>query len=200
MKIIIPAAGYATRLGELTKNKPKHLLEVGGVPLINHLIKGIKNLPIDEVFLVTNHKFYEQFVSWRTSLRTKLKIHILNDNTFSNDDRLGTVGDIHFTIEESSIDDDILVIAGDNLYWEKGKNYYLNSLYNAFYKLKREAGIIGLFNVKSLEIAKHMNQMTFANDFVPSPSQMSRILAMREKDPHPTTTLIAVLIASRARC
>ena len=199
MKIVIPAAGYATRLGELTEDIPKHLLEIGGKPMINYLISGIEKLSINEVFLVTNAKFYNQFLAWRDSLDTSLNIEIINDNTVSNKDRLGTVGDIHFAIKEAGIDDDILIIAGDNLYFENGIGYNLRPFLHSFSKLEGMAGVIGLFDVKSLEIAKQMNQMTFALGEVPMANEEVQILSMVEKDPNPKSTLIAVMIEAYPR-
>ena len=59
MKVIILAAGYATRLYPLTKDKPKPLLEVGGRPIVDHIIKNIEKIDdVDEIFIVTNDKFY----------------------------------------------------------------------------------------------------------------------------------------------
>tara|TARA_Y100000034_G_scaffold129472_1_gene186004 strand:+ start:140 stop:868 length:729 start_codon:yes stop_codon:yes gene_type:complete len=111
------AAGYATRLGELTKNKSKPLLEVANKPIVQHIADKVQQIPdIDEIFVVTNNKFYQDFLDWKNSYESSLKITIVNDNTVSNDDRLGAVGDIHFVIENMKVRDDLLVIAGDNLF------------------------------------------------------------------------------------
>lgn len=194
MMVIVPAAGYATRLGELTKEKPKHLLEVGGIPIINHVIRGIETLPVSDVFLVTNDRFYSQFMSWKKNLDTALNINILNDGTRSNEDRLGTVGDIWYALRECGIKDDLFIIAGDNLYHKKGVGYDLKPLWDAFEELGRSAGVVGLYDVKSLAIARQMNQITFADDREPLIEEKSLITRIVEKAPNPTSTLIAVMI------
>src|SRR3989344_4209540 len=125
MKALILAAGYATRLWPLTKNTPKPLLEIKGRPMIEHIMGHILELKeIDSVFVVTNSKFHLAFEQWAESFNSKVKIKIIDDLTASNDDRLGAVGDMHYAILEEKIDDDLLVIAGDNLFEYRLKDFY----------------------------------------------------------------------------
>ena len=113
MKCLILAAGYATRLYPLTENFPKPLLEVAGKPILDWLIDDMeRDGRIDEYFVVTNHKFAAIFENWVAGHRA---VTILDDGTTSNDTRLGAVKDIQFAIERCDIDDDLLVMAGDNL-------------------------------------------------------------------------------------
>jgi len=117
MKAVILAAGYATRLYPLTKDKPKPLLTVGDKPIIEHIIGKLEAVPeIDEIHVVTNDKFHKNFHDWSDHFQTKKKVVVHNDGTKSNDDRLGAVGDMHFAIDRAGIDDDVLVIGGDNLF------------------------------------------------------------------------------------
>lgn len=195
MKVIIPAAGYATRLGELTRDRPKHLLDVGGKPIINHLIEGLEDIPVSDVYVVTNDRFYEQFRSWSENLQTKLRVNVLNDGTTSNENRLGTIGDIWYTIEKCGIDDDLFVIGGDNLYCDdETKRYNLRPIYDSFEEFERDVGILGLYEVDSLEIAKSMGQVT-VDGKKPSPGEVAKIKKYVEKDPNPTLALIATMIA-----
>lgn len=114
MKCIILAAGYATRLYPLTKNFPKPLLNVKGKAILDWLIDDIDALgEVNEYIVVSNQKFYDIFNDWAKS--KKQKVTVLNDLTTSNETRLGAVKDIEFAIEALSINDDLLVIAGDNL-------------------------------------------------------------------------------------
>ena len=117
MKAIILAAGYATRLYPLTKNFPKPLLEVGGKTILDHLIDQLKTIAdIDGAYVVTNRRFYGHFADWAHEwAESHLPIHILDDGTTSNDNRLGAVGDIQFAIEACDIADDVLVLAADNI-------------------------------------------------------------------------------------
>jgi len=117
MKAIILAAGYATRLYPLTKNQPKPLLEVGRKPILQYLLEKIEPLElVDEVIIVTNDRFYKQFVDWVARFVFSKKILVLNDGTTSNENRLGALADLGYTIELRQIDEDLLVLAGDNLF------------------------------------------------------------------------------------
>ena len=118
MKCILLCAGYATRLYPLTKDFPKPLLEIGvGKPLLNYIIKRLEKVSdIDEIVIVTNNKFYNHFLNYSNSVDFNKKITVLNDNTNSNEDRLGVIGDILYAIDSLSIDDDLLIVAGDSLF------------------------------------------------------------------------------------
>ena len=108
MKCIIVAAGYATRLYPLTENFPKPLLEVKGKPILDWLIEDIEE-DIEEFIVVTNHKFYDHFLSWSKGK----KVRVIDDGTASNEGRLGAVRDIELAAKD--VDCDCLVMAGDNL-------------------------------------------------------------------------------------
>ena len=97
MKAILLCAGYATRLFPLTKDCPKHLLEVQGKPILAHVIEKIASMPISGIYVVTNNKFYTHFETWRKeSYDLDIPLKVLNDGTLSNDDRLGSNGDLDF--------------------------------------------------------------------------------------------------------
>lgn len=116
MKCIILAAGYATRLYPLTENFPKPLLDVGGKSILQWLLEDLETVSrLDEVIIVSNHKFLRQFQHWKNTFDTRLKITIIDDGSTSNENRLGAVRDIGYAIEECRIGDDVLVMAGDNL-------------------------------------------------------------------------------------
>jgi glucose-1-phosphate thymidylyltransferase len=114
MKCLILAAGYATRLYPLTENFPKPLLEVQGKTILDHLIEDIDTLgAVDEYVVISNHKFAHHFDAWAKDKAQK--ITVVDDGTSSNETRLGAVRDIQFAIDTLGLDDDMLVIAGDNL-------------------------------------------------------------------------------------
>lgn len=114
MKCLILAAGYATRLYPLTENFPKPLLEVKGKTILDWLVDDIDRLNvIDEYVVISNHKFAHHFEKWAE--KKEQKITVVDDNTTTNETRLGAVCDIQFAIEKLQLDDDMLVIAGDNL-------------------------------------------------------------------------------------
>ena len=112
MKCLILAAGYATRLYPLTENFPKPLLKVGDKTILDWLIDDIDQAGcVDEYVVISNHKFASIFEDWAKGKR----VTVLDDGTSSNETRLGAVRDIQFAIDELKLDDDLLVIAGDNL-------------------------------------------------------------------------------------
>ena len=136
MKCIVIAAGYATRLGELTKNYPKPLLKIGNSTILGRMLDDIDKIDdVDEHIIITNHKFagiFEDWVKTNTDLtdktdkkpsgqseksvfRYKKPITVVDDGTETNETRLGAVCDLLFAMEKLSIDDDLLVVAADNL-------------------------------------------------------------------------------------
>lgn len=113
MKCLILAAGYATRLYPLTENFPKPLLDVAGKPILDWLIDDLSQTGlVDEYVVISNHKFAPIFEEWAAK---KHSFSIVDDGTSSNETRLGAVKDIQFAIEQLQLDDDLLVMAGDNL-------------------------------------------------------------------------------------
>lgn len=114
MKCLILAAGYATRLYPLTENFPKPLLCVGDKTILDWLLDDIDaSKAVDEYIVISNHKFAHHFEDWAKT--RKEKITVVDDGTSTNETRLGAVADIMFAIDKEKIDDDMLVIAGDNL-------------------------------------------------------------------------------------
>lgn len=114
MKCLILAAGYATRLYPLTENFPKPLLTVGGKTILDWLVDDIDTSgEANEYIVVSNHKFARHFEHWAES--KKQPVVVIDDGTSTNESRLGAVKDIQFVLEQRKIDDDLLVIAGDNV-------------------------------------------------------------------------------------
>ena len=114
MKCLILAAGYATRLYPLTENFPKPLLAVGDKTILDWLVDDIDTAGIvDEFVVISNHKFVHYFENWAAT--KSIKVTVVDDGTDSNETRLGAVRDIRFAIEMLGLDDDLLVIAGDNV-------------------------------------------------------------------------------------
>ena len=116
MKTIVIAAGYATRLGELTKNFPKPLLKIGHSTILGRMLDDIDTIPeIDEHIVVTNHRFALFFRDWAAQQSYTKPVTVIDDGTETNDTRLGAVCDLLYAMSELSIDDDLLVVAADNL-------------------------------------------------------------------------------------
>ena len=116
MKNIVIAAGYATRLGELTRNFPKPLLKIGENTILGRMLDDIDGIPeIDEHVIITNHKFAPIFEEWRKEQQYTKPITIVDDGTETNETRLGAVCDLLYAMEKLRVEDDMLVVAADNL-------------------------------------------------------------------------------------
>lgn len=114
MKCLILAAGYATRLYPLTENFPKPLLKVGDKTILDWLVDDIDTTGlVDTYVVISNHKFAHHFEDWAAT--KKQNIRVVDDGTSSNETRLGAVCDVQFAIDQLGLDDDMLVIAGDNV-------------------------------------------------------------------------------------
>ena len=160
MNAIILAAGYATRLYPLTENKPKPLLDIAGKPIIEHIISNLIQITyINKIYIVTNDKFEQHFKKWLSSFEADKPIEVINDGTKSNEDRLGALGDIHHVISKKNLDDEMLVVAGDNLF-----ELLLADVVN-FFK-KRKSSVIVLHDVKDFELARHYGIVEINNGIV----------------------------------
>lgn len=124
MKNIVIAAGYATRLGALTANFPKPLLKIGESTILGRMLDDIDQIPeIDEHIIVTNHRFASIFEEWAKEQHYTKKITVIDDGTSTNETRLGAVRDLQFAIEQAKVNDDMLVVAADNLLFFSFKEF-----------------------------------------------------------------------------
>src|SRR5712672_1955183 len=122
MKVVILAAGYATRLYPLTLTQPKPLLPVAGQPMIEYVLDNLAPIGLDHIYVVTNAKFAAQFQVWADGYRAakaKLDFTIVNDGSTDDTNKLGAIGDLHLVLTRERVDDDLIVVAGDNLFSEK---------------------------------------------------------------------------------
>lgn len=181
MKALLLGAGYGTRLYPLTKNVPKPLLPIGKKPMVEWILDRLIPVPgVDGVALVTNARFAQAFEAWAKLYRCPVPVRIYNDGTTSNDDRLGAVGDIQFTIREGKIDDDLLVVAGDNLFeFDVAK----------VVKFGKEKG----GPVVCLKDMKHAGSLISQYSVV-TLDQSKRIVDFEEKPKQPKTSLISICL------
>ncbi len=176
MKALVRAAGYATRLYPLTLDKAKALLEVGGRPMLDYVVERLQAMGVDETIVVTNAKFAPHFEEWAS---TKTDVTVVNDGTTSNDDRLGAIGDIGFVVEALGIDDDMVVVAGDNLFAEDISGF-------ARYGEEVDAPVIAVHDIGDLERMHEYNQIEVDSE--------GRIVFFEEKPARPRTTLAGVAL------
>ena len=171
MKCMILAAGYATRLYPLTENFPKPLLKVQDKTILDWMIDDIDTLGvIDEYVVISNHKFAHHFDTWAKE-KTQ-KITVVDDGTDSNETRLGAVKDIQFAIDKLNIDDDMLVIAGDNLL-----DFSLTKFIS--YAMSKKSSCIMRYYEKDDKKLLKCGVVTI--------DENDRILDMTEKSPTPAT-------------
>jgi len=169
MKCLILAAGYATRLHPLTENFPKPLLTIGAKTILDWLMDDIDSAGLmDEYVVISNHKYVQPFQTWAES--KSQKITIVDDGTTSNENRLGAVRDIQFAIEQLQLDDDLLVIAGDNVL-----DFTLTAFLN--YALEKKTSCIMRYHEPDLSrVSKSAAAVVDENDLV---------LSMEEKPKNP---------------
>jgi glucose-1-phosphate thymidylyltransferase len=183
MKVVILAAGYATRLYPLTLTQPKPLLPVAGRPMIDHVLDRLAAIPaIDHVFVVTNAKFTSHFQKWSEAAHSrhpKFKFTVVNDGSTDDSNKLGAIGDLHFTITRNQVSDDILVVAGDNLFSEP---------LGAFgrFCVEKQAPVLGVYDVGSLDQAKKYGVVDVDSG--------GRITKFEEKPAQPASTLIGIAL------
>jgi len=117
MDCILLAAGYATRLYPLTENMPKALLTLGKKTILDMVIDKIEEVKdVNTIYIITNNRFHAHFSEWAASYKGSKKISVINDFTTSNDNRLGAIGDMQYVIKNADIDDELLVMASDNIF------------------------------------------------------------------------------------
>ncbi len=180
MKAILLAAGYATRLYPLTLNFPKALLPINCVPVINIIIRKLEIIAdIDEIIIVTNKKFFMDFKNWQKEYRFKKKITIINDNTTSDEDKLGAVADLAFVIKKKRLSEDIIVVGADNLFDSKLGNFI------KFCRSTRRI-CVGAFDFKKRsEVDKYG---------VVKLDKNKKIIDFKEKPRQPKSTLVAMCL------
>ena len=164
MKNIVIAAGYATRLGELTKDFPKPLLQIGSNTILGRMLDDIDTIPeIDEHIIISNGRFANIFKFWAEKQKYTKPITVVDDGTFSNETRLGAVCDLLFAMDKLKIDDDMLVVAADNLLFfsfaefvnfakEKGTSCIMCHQQPSIEKLQRTGVIVVDENMKVLNM------------------------------------------------
>ena len=184
MKGLILGAGYATRLGALTHNRPKPLLPIADRPILDYLLDHIEQeSDISEVIIVTNARFAAHFQAWQTTQKRSLSLQILDDGTTSDENKLGAIGDIRFTIQKLHIDDDLFVIAGDNLF-----DFDLRPFFAA---CTQRGSIVGVYDVKDITLMPQYSEVQMDHD--------GRILRFVEKPKNPTTTFMAIALYAYRR-
>ncbi|MGI6624818.1 MAG: nucleotidyltransferase family protein [Limnochordia bacterium] len=174
MKCLILAAGYATRLYPLTKDTPKPLLEVAGMTILERLLDKISVIDkIDHVYVVTNSRFAQAFQDWVGQYGYHKPITVIDDGTTSNDNRLGAIGDIGFVIDQVNLEDDLMVLAGDNLF-----DFDLRDFEEFFQE--KDADVITAYEVSDIDLARRIGIVEL--------DSAAQILSFEEKPQEPKSS------------
>lgn len=183
MKLIVLGAGYATRLHPLTLNQPKPLLAVAGKPMLEHVLESVEDMKaIDRIYIVTNAKFAPHFNEWSQLYREQYSgppINVINDGSTDDSNKLGAIGDMNLVLDEAKIDDDIVVIAGDNLFGEKLEGF-------EEYCKSHNAPVLGVYDVGDLEEIKKYNAIETDDE--------NRITFFEEKPAQPKCTITGIAL------
>ena len=183
MKLLVLAAGYATRLYPLTLKQSKSLLEVAGRPLIERILATTEDIcDLDRIFIVTNEKFTHDFEAWAGAYRktrpNSSPITVVNDHSTDDSNKLGAIGDIKLVIDSQKISDGLLIIGGDNLF---------ESSLTEFAKYAvRHGPTLGVYDVGDLEQMKKYGNVSVDGH--------GKITEFVEKPPQPKTTLAAMCL------
>jgi glucose-1-phosphate thymidylyltransferase len=179
VKALILAAGYATRLYPLTLDRPKALLPVGGKPMLDRLMEQLEQVEgLDEVYVVTNSKFAEAFREWAAG-RSGLPLRIIDDGTVDDDSKLGAIGDLDLTIREAQLDDDLIVLAGDNLFSESIAPFPV-------FALGKGGPALGVYDVGDLDTIRRYSVIELDGD--------DRVTRLEEKPEQPRSTLAGIAL------
>ena len=183
MKILILAAGYATRLYPLTLTQPKPLLPVAGKPMVEYVLDNIAPIGgIDRVYVVTNAKFAGHFQKWADGYKgskSKLDFTIVNDQSTDDSNKLGAIGDLHLVITKEKVDDDLIVVAGDNLFSESLEDF-------GRFCREKNAPVLGVYDVGSLDQVKKYSSINL--------DAKGKIVSFEEKPKNPTSTVIGIAL------
>ena len=183
MKVVILAAGYATRLYPLTLTQPKPLLPVAGKPMVDYVLDNLASIGgLDRIYIVTNAKFAGHFQAWADDYRTRkarLDFTIVNDGSTDDSNKLGAIGDLHYVLTREHVDSDVIVVGGDNLFSQSLEGF------GAFCRQQR-APVLAVYDVGNLDEIRKYNAI--------SVDAAGRILFFEEKPKAPTSTLTGIAL------
>lgn len=183
MKLIVLGAGYATRLYPLTLNQPKPLLTVAGKPMLEHVLDNLATIKeIEHVYIVTNEKFVNHFQRWAEGYQgvgRSLDFTVVNDHSTDDSNKLGAIGDLHLVLTQEQIDDDIVVVAGDNLF-----SHGLEEFGEFCRRVK--APVLAVYDVEDLEAIKKYNSIEV--------DEAGAITFFEEKPAEPRSTLTGIAL------
>ena len=183
MKVVVLAAGYATRLYPLTLTQPKALLPVAGKPMIDYVLDNLAPIKdLGRIYIVTNAKFVRHFQEWSDHYRAtkaKLDFTIVNDGSTDDSNKLGAIGDLNFVLRTQHVDDDVIAVAGDNLFSQPLAAF-------GHYCREVKAPVLAVYDVGNPADIKKYNAITI--------DATGRITFFQEKPTNATSTLTGIAL------
>jgi glucose-1-phosphate thymidylyltransferase len=183
MKVVILAAGYATRLYPLTLTQPKPLLPVCGKPMVEYVLDNLAPIgDLDRIYVVTNAKFAGHFQKWADDYRARkarLDFTVVNDGSTDDSNKLGAIGDLHLVLTRERVNDDVIVVAGDNLFSKPLGDF-------GRFCREKKTPVLAVYDVGDLEQVKKYNSISVDAD--------GRITFFEEKPRNPTSTLTGIAL------
>jgi glucose-1-phosphate thymidylyltransferase len=176
MKAIVLAGGYATRLWPITRNRPKMFLPMGESTVIDRILSSLEtDERISEVFISTNEYFAEDFQTYLAESRFEKPILSIEGTTVE-DEKLGVVGALAELVERETIDEDTLIVAGDNVI-----SFDLSEFVDFFERT--DAPTLAAYDVGSRDKAKSYGLVELDGD---------RVINFQEKPENPNSTLVSI--------
>ncbi|WP_396613093.1 sugar phosphate nucleotidyltransferase [Haloferax sp. S1W] len=176
MKAVVLAGGYATRLWPITKHRPKMFLPVGEDTVIDTIFEDLEaDERVSEVFVSTNERFADAFEDYLAESPFD-KPTLSVEDTSAEDEKFGVVGALAQLIDRENVEEDLVVIAGDNLI-----SFDVGDFVDFFYE--KNSPCLAAYDVESRERAKSYGLVQLDGD---------RVVDFQEKPEDPKSTLVSI--------
>ncbi len=177
MIAVVLAGGFAKRMWPLTKDKPKHLLQVAGKPMLDYILTKLEPLAaVDQVYVSTNATFERHFREYLSTIKTEKDVSLFIEDSHNEEEKLGSVGALDYLIKKCGVNDELLVFGGDNIF-----SFKMEDFVNFF--MQKKANTVALFDLKSIDKARSYGVVKIDSD--------CRIVDFQEKPANPKTTLVS---------
>ena len=176
MKAVVLAGGYATRLWPITEHRPKMFLPVGDNTVIDEIFEDLEaDDRVDEVFVSTNERFADTFADYLDDSPFE-KPTLSVEETVEEDEKFGVVGALEQLVDREGVDDDLIVVAGDNMI-----SFDLGDFADFFHD--KGTPTLAAYDVGDRERAKSYGLVQLDGD---------EVIDFQEKPDDPQSTLVSI--------
>ena len=175
MDSIILAGGFAKRMWPLTKDTPKQLLDVGGKPMLQHVIESLERVGPSRIILSVNSFFASQFQEFVDDYSGSINLQLYVESSSKEEEKLGALGALNLLFKDLEISGPVFIAGGDNL-----SDFNLGQMVTVAENTGKD--VIGLYDVEDVELAKLYGIAHQEGD---------RIIDFVEKPSNPPSTLAA---------